>query len=92
MPARQVAGGGPGLGVRVHDRELDLVAIGAEVDEQPVDRVEHPPGRASVSVDLVERHDHREVARHRLLEDVAGLGKGPLGRVHQQQHGVDKEQ
>ena len=89
---RQVAGGGAGLGVGVDDRELDLVVIGAEVDEQVVDRVEDF-GRARIGpVDLVERHDHREVAGHRLLEDVSGLGKGSLGRIHQQQHGVDHEE
>ena len=68
------------------------MVIGAEVDEQVVHRVEHF-GRARVgSVDLVERHDHRKVAGHRLLEDVAGLGKRALGCVHQQQHGVDQQQ
>ena len=88
----QVAGGGAGLGVRVHDREVDLVVIGAEVDEQVVHRVEDFLRAGVGPVDLVDRHDHREVAGHRLLEDVAGLGKGALGRVHQQQHGVDQEQ
>ena len=89
---RQVAGGGAGLGVRVDDRELDLVVIGAEIDEQLVHRVEHL-GRARIGpVDLVERHDHREVAGHRLLEHVAGLGERAFGGVDQQQHGVDQQQ
>ncbi len=30
--------------------------------------------------------------RHRLLQDVSGLRQGPLGRIHQQQHGVDHVQ
>ena len=88
----QVARRGAGLGVGVDDRELDLVVIGAEVDEQAVHRVEHF-GRACVgSVDLVERHDHREVAGHRLLEHVAGLRKGSFGGVDEQQHRVDQQQ
>ena len=59
--------------------------VGAEVDEQLVDGVEDL-GRAGVAaVDLVERHDDGQPARHRLLEDVARLRKRPLG-------GVDEEQ
>ena len=82
----------PGLGVGVDDRELDLVLVGAEVHEQLVDGVEHL-GRARVAaVDLVERDDHRQAARHRLLEHVARLRQRPLGRVDQQQHRVDHQQ
>ena len=41
-------GGLAGPGVAVHDRELDLVLVRAEVDEQLVDRVDAPrPARAS---------------------------------------------
>ena len=49
------------LGVGVEDREVELRGARAEVDEQLVDRVEHL-GRARVAtVDLVDRHDHRQV-------------------------------
>ena len=89
---RQVAGRRPELGVRVDDRELDLVLVGAEVHEQLVDVVEDL-GRAGVgAVDLVERDDDGQAAGHRLLEDVAGLRERALGRVDQQQHAVDHEQ
>ena len=65
--------GGPRLGVRVDNGEVDLVLVGAEVHEQLVDVVEDL-GRSRVrAIDLVERHDHRQVPRHRLLEDVTGL-------------------
>ena len=66
--------------------------VGAEVHEQLVDVVEDL-GRAGVAaVDLVDRDDDRQAARHRLLEDVAGLRQRALGRVDEQQHRVDHQQ
>ena len=83
---------GTGLGIRVKDREVDLGLVGAEVHEQLVDVVEHL-GRAGVgAIDLVERDDDRQVAGHRLLEDVAGLRQRALRRVDEQQHRIDHEQ
>ena len=82
----------PGPGVRVDDRELDLLLVGAEVDEQLVDGIEDL-GRSRVGpVDLVERDDHRQPPGHRLLEHIAGLRQRALSGVHEQQHGVDHEQ
>ena len=66
--------------------------VGAEVHEQLVDLVEDL-GRAGVAaVDLVDRDDDGQVARHRLLEDVAGLRQRPLGGVDEQQHRIDHQQ
>ena len=88
----QVAGRGAGLGVGVDDRELDLVGVRAEIHEQLVDVVEDL-GRAGIAaVDLVDRDDDRQVAGHRLLEHVAGLGQRPLGRVDEQEDRVDHQQ
>jgi hypothetical protein len=68
------------------------VLVRAEIDEELVDRVEHL-GRAGVAaVNLVDRDDHGEPARHRLLEDVARLGQGAFGCVDEQQDRVDHEQ
>ena len=88
----QVAGRRAQLRVRVHDRELDLVLVGAEVHEQLVDVVEDLRRAGVGAVDLVERDDDGQPARHRLLQDVAGLRERALGRVDQQQHAVDHEQ
>ena len=83
---------GARLRVRVDDRELDLVIVGAEVDEQLVDRVEDL-GRAGVAaVDLVERDDDRQPPLHRLGEDIARLWQRPLGSVDEQQDRVHHEQ
>ena len=66
--------------------------VGAEVDEELVDLVEDL-GRAGVgAVDLVDRDDDRQVAGHRLLEDVAGLGQRALGGVDQEQDRVDHQE
>ena len=80
------------LGIRVDDREIDLSGIRAEIHEELVDRVEHLRRARVRAVDLVDRHDHRQVVRHRLLEDVARLRQRPLGRIHQQQDGIDHVQ
>ena len=49
--------------------------------------------RARVAaVDLVDRDDDRQAARHRLLEDVAGLRQRPLGGVDEEQHRIDHQQ
>ena len=89
---REVHRGRPELGVRVDDREVDLVVVRAEIDEQLVDGIEDL-GRASVAaVDLVQGHDDRQLPGHRLLEDVAGLRQWPLGGIDEEENAVDHEQ
>ena len=88
----QVHRRGAGLGVRVDDREVDLLGVRPKVHEQLVDRVQDLRRARVAAVDLVDRHDHRQVVRHRLLQDVAGLRQRALRRVHQQQHRVDHVQ
>ena len=88
----EVAGRRAQLGVRVDDRELDLVLVGAEVHEQLVDLVEDLGGAGVRAVDLVERHDDGQPAGHRLLEHVAGLRQRALRGVDQQQDAVDHQQ
>ncbi len=66
--------------------------VGAEVHEQLVDVVENLARTRVGPVDLVDRDDDREPASHRLLEHVAGLRQGPLGRVNEQQHRVDHQE
>ena len=82
----------PELGIRVDDRELDLVLVRAEVHEQLVDLVEDLRRTRVGSVDLVDRDDDRQVAGHRLLEDVARLRQWTLGGVDEEQDRVDHEQ
>jgi hypothetical protein len=49
-------------------------------------------GTRVATVDLVDRDDDGEAARHRLLEDVARLGQGPLRGIDEQKDGVDHQQ
>ena len=86
------AGRRPGLGVRVHDREVNLVRVRAEIDEQLIDLVEHLGRPGVAAVDLVDGDHHGQSARHRLLKDITRLGQGPFGRVDEQQNAVDQQQ
>jgi hypothetical protein len=65
-------------------RELDLVVVRPQVDEQLVDVLEHLCGAAVVPVDLVDDHDDLEPGVQRLLQHEAGLGQGPLRGIHQE--------
>ena len=66
--------------------------VRAEVHEQLVDLVEDLGGAGVGPVDLVQGDDDRQMPRHRLLEDVAGLRQRALGGVDEEQHGVDHQQ
>ena len=81
-----------GPGVRVDDRELDLVLVRVEVDEQLVDLVDHLGDARVRPVDLVDDEDHRQPRLERLAQDEARLRQRALGGVDQQQHAVDHRQ
>ncbi len=96
---RQVGALGPflqrgpaGFGVGVDDREVDLVGVGVEIEEELVDLVDDLGDAGVGAVDLVDHEDHRQLRLQRLAQDEAGLGEGPLGGVDQQQHPVDHGQ
>ncbi len=77
-----------GLGVRVDDREFDLVLVGVEIQEQLIDLV-HDLLRPRIGpVDLVHDEYDRQVSLQRLAEDEARLGKRSFARVDEQQHAV----
>ncbi len=69
--------------------ELDLVLVGAEVDEKVVDLVEDLLRAGVLAVDLVDDHDGLQPERERLREHEPGLRERPLGRVHEEHHAVD---
>ena len=75
-----------------HDREVELVGVGGQVDEELLDLVEHLVRAGVAAVDLVD-HDHGgQVEGEGLGQHVAGLGQRALGRVDQQQDAVDHGQ
>ena len=81
-----------GLRVGVDDRELDLLLVGVEVEEQLVDLVDDLGDAGVGPVDLVHHEDHRQPRLQRLAQHEARLRQRALGGVHQQQHAVDHRQ
>ena len=80
------------FGVGVDDREVDLLVVGVEVEEELVDLVDDLGDAGVGAVDLVDDEDHRQLRLQRLAQDEAGLGERALGGVDQQQHAVDHRQ
>ena len=76
----------------VDDREVELVDVGVEVEEQLLDVVDDLGDAGVGPVDLVDDEDHRQLRLERLAQHEAGLGQRPLGGVDEQQHAVDHRQ
>ena len=75
--------------VRVEDRELDLVLVGAEIDEELVHLVDDLGDARVGSVDLVDDEDHGKVRFERLAQHETRLRERAFTRVDEQQHTVD---
>ena len=82
----------PGPRVAVDDRELDLLLVGVEVEEQLVDLVDHLGDARVGPVDLVDDEDHRQPRLERLAQHEARLRQRALGGVDEQQDAVDHRQ
>ena len=76
----------------VDDREVELVDVGIEVEEQLLDVVDDLGDPGVGTVDLVDDEDHRQLRLERLAQHEAGLRQRPLRRVDEQQHAVDHRQ
>ena len=86
-------GGGPaGPGVGEQDREVDLVLVGVEVEEQLLDLVDDLVDAGVGTVDLVDHEHDGQPGLEGLAQHEAGLGEGSLGCVDQQQDAVDHGQ
>ena len=81
--------GPAGLRVRVDDRELDLLVVCVEVEEELVDLVHDLADARVGAVHLVHAEHHRQPGLERLAEHEARLGQRALRGVHQQHHAVD---
>ena len=87
--ALNIRGGRPGLGVRVKDRELQLIFLGVEVDEQIVNFVEHFLRPGIGAVDLVDDNNGRQLGLQGFSEYVASLRQRAFAGIHQQHDAVD---
>ena len=65
------------LGVRVDDRELDLILAGVEIDERCVDLVHHLGDAGVGAVDLVHHEHHRQPPSSALRSTKRVWGSGP---------------
>ena len=83
-----VGSASPGPRVGVQDRELDLVLVGIEVQEELIDLVDDVGGARVGPVYLVHDQDHRQVRLERLAQHEARLRQRPLGGVDEQQDAV----
>ena len=70
-------------------REVELILLGAEVDEQINDLVNNFCGARVGSVDLVYDNEDFLLERKSLFEDEARLGHAALERIDEQKHAVD---
>ena len=82
----------PRARVAVHDRELDLVVAGVQVEEQRVGLVDDLGDARVGAIDLVHDEDHAQVGLERLAQHEPGLRQRPLAGVDQEQHAVDHRQ
>ena len=82
----------PGPGTRVDDREVDLLLVGVEVEEELVGLVDDLGDAGVGTVDLVDDEDDRHLGLERLAQHEAGLRERALAGVHQQEHTVDHGQ
>ena len=81
-----------GAAAGVERREVELLVIGLEVEEQLEHLVEHFGGAGVGAVDLVDDDDRLEAERERLAGDELGLRHRPFGGVDQQDDAVDHRQ
>jgi hypothetical protein len=81
-----------GARIRVHDRELDLVLVGVQVEEERVDLVDDLGDSRVRPVDLVHHQDHGQARFEGLAQDEARLRQRPLARVDEQEDAVHHRQ
>ena len=78
-----------GAAARVERREIELLVIGLEVEEQLEHLVEHLGGARVGAVDLVDDDDRLQSQGQGRAGDELGLRHRAFGRVDQQDHAID---
>jgi hypothetical protein len=78
-----------GAAVRVDDREIGLLVVGAEFDEEVEDLVDDFARARVFAVDLVDRDDRLEIELQRLTQHEARLRHHALGRIDEQQDALN---
>ena len=78
----------PALGVGVEHREIELLFLGVEIDEQVVDFVEHFLRTRVGAVDLVDDQNRRQLGFQRLAQHVARLRQRAFAGIDQQHDAI----
>ncbi len=78
-----------GAAARVEGREIELLVVGVEVEEELEHFVEHFRRTCVGAVDLVDDDDRLEAERERLAGDELGLRHRPFGGVDEEDDAVD---
>ncbi len=86
--ALDVRGRGAGLGVRVEDREIELLFFGVEIDEQIVNLVQHFLRTGVGAVNLVDDQNRRQMGFERLAQHVARLRQRAFAGIDQQHDAI----
>ena len=76
-------------GDAVEDREIQLIVVGTQIQEQIVDFVDDFVDPGILLVDLVDEKDRTQSGFQRLLQYETSLRHRTLGRVHQQDDRID---
>ena len=77
------------LGARVDHREIELLVVRFQLDEEIEDHVEHLVRTRILAIDLVDDHDRLGPVLQRLLQHESRLRLRAVVRVHHEQHAVD---
>ncbi len=76
----------------VHDREIELVLVCAQLDEQVDHLIHHLRGAGARAVDFIDDHQGLFAEAERFFQNEAGLRHAALERIHQKQHAVHHHQ
>jgi hypothetical protein len=85
----EVERGPPVTARAVDDRELDLVFLRVEIEEEFVHLVDDLERARVRSVHLVDHEDHRQIAGEGLAQHEPCLRQGPFGSIDEQHDAVD---
>ena len=75
-------------GDRIDDRELELIGIGGEFEEEILGERNDFVRTSRRAIELVHDHDRTQTKRQRLLQHRAGLRHRPLDRIDEQEAAI----
>ena len=77
------------LGAGINDREIELLVVRFELDEEVENHVEHFVWTRVFAIDFVDDNDRFDLVFERFFQNKAGLRLRPVVRVNHEQNAVD---